>query len=266
MLRLRSGEIALFTLRKNSMRDCRPLLRISRDEGQTWSAPQPSITDAGYFVLNNDRVVQLKSGRLLLPVALHPNESDDPKRFNGRGQAMTYFSDDRGKSWRRSRSVLENPTGDRNGLQEPGLVELKDGRLLMFLRTSQGSQYVSYSRDRGDTWSTPEPGPLRSPLSPASIKRIPKTGHLLAVWNDHAHIDESMKALRTPLTVAISRDEGSTWQHAKNVENDPSGWYCYTAIAFIGDHVLLGYVAGGAGLPRLSRSVVKRLDVAWLYQ
>lgn len=257
-LRLRSGEIALFTLRKNSMLDCRPILRLSRDEGKTWSAPRPAFTDPGYFVLNNDRAVQLKSGRLLLPVALHKNETDDPKRFNGRGIAMAYLSDDKGKTWRRSKSILENPASP-NGFQEPGIVQLRDGRLLMFLRTSLGSQYFSYSKDGGDTWTEPVPSPLRSPLSPASIKRIPKTGHLFAVWND------TQSSVRTPLTVAISKDEGITWQHAKTIETDPTGWYCYTAIAFIDNRVLLGYISGGAGLPRLSRSVVNALELDWLY-
>ena len=59
--------IALFYLRKNSLIDCRPLLRVSRDEGQTSSEPRPCIPDGevGYYVLNNDRAVQLKSGRLV---------------------------------------------------------------------------------------------------------------------------------------------------------------------------------------------------------
>lgn len=66
-------------------------MRLSRDEGKTWSKPKPTIPDPGYFVLNNDRAVQLKSGRVLLPVALHRNKSEDPKQFNGQGVAMTYL-------------------------------------------------------------------------------------------------------------------------------------------------------------------------------
>ena len=280
-VRLRSGAIALFTVRKNSMLDCRPVLRLSRDEGKTWSAPRLTIREPGYYVLNNDRVIELKSGRLVLPVALHRNPSNDPKQFNGRGIAMCYLSDNQGRTWRRSKSVLENTAASKNGLQEPGVVELKDGRLLMFIRTSMGSQYFSYSRDGGDHWSPPQPSALTSPLSPATIERIPQTGDLLAVWNNHAQVDEAWRAVdvnhpdpqraksggrRTPLTVAISRDEGQTWEHAKDIETESTGWYCYTAVEFAGDRVLLGYVAGGAGLARLIRSVVTALDLAWVYQ
>src|SRR5690606_37991860 len=71
LLRLASGKIALFYLRKNSLGDCRPHLRISNDEGESWSEPVVCINvQVGYYVLNNNRVIQLASGRLLMPVAL----------------------------------------------------------------------------------------------------------------------------------------------------------------------------------------------------
>ena len=39
LLRLASGKLALFYLRKNSWLDCRPWMRTSADEGRTWSEP-----------------------------------------------------------------------------------------------------------------------------------------------------------------------------------------------------------------------------------
>ncbi len=214
LLRLKDGRIALFYLRKNSGNDCHPYLRFSSDEAKTWSDPILCIRDDGFFVLNNDRVVQLKSGRILMPVAWHGTTASGAL---GPGVSMTYLSDDSGRTWRRSATILQPPEASRAGYQEPGVVELKDGRLMMFIRTMTGSQYLSYSRDGGETWAEPKPSNLLSPLSPASIKRIPSTGDLLAVWNDHAQVDEAMRAhegaratggKRTPLTVAVSRDEG----------------------------------------------------------
>src|SRR5690606_16660809 len=71
-LRLQNGDLGLFYARKNSLDDLIPFLRISKDEAKSWSEPHPIITDQnGYFVLNNDRVIQLESGRLLVPVSLH---------------------------------------------------------------------------------------------------------------------------------------------------------------------------------------------------
>lgn len=267
LLRLKSGELALFYMRKNSMLDCRPYMRMSKNDGKKWSKARLAIPETGYYVLNNDRAYQLKSGRILLPVALHKNETPDPKRFNGRGVAMCYLSDNKGKTWRRSKTVLENPTPQAAGLQEPGVVELKDGRLLMFMRTGMGSQYFSYSSDGGDTWGAVEPSTLLSPLSPASIERIPKTGDLIAVWNDHSNVSAEIRnRRRTPLTVAVSRDDGRTWEKAKNLMDDPAGWYCYTAVEFVGNRVLLGYNAGGAGFANLSRSVMTHFSLDWLYR
>ena len=267
LLRLNSGELALFYMRKNSMLDCRPYLRISKNEGKTWSKPRLALPDPGYYVLNNDRAHQLKSGRIILPVAFHKNETADPKKFNGRGVAMCYLSDDKGKTWRRSKTVLENPSPNPVGLQEPGVVDLKDGRLLMYMRTGMGTQYFSYSSDGGDTWTPVEASTLQSPVSPATIERIPSTGDLFVVWNDHSNVSPDIKnRKRTPLTVAISKDEGKTWQHAKNIQTDPEGWYCYTAVEFVKNRVLLGYNAGGPGIGHLSRSVITYIDIDWLYQ
>jgi Neuraminidase (sialidase) len=269
LLRLKDGRVALFYVRKNSISDCRPYVRFSSDEAKSWSAPILTIQDQGYFVLNNDRVVQLKSGRILVPVALHPAVKGE---WGSRGIAMVYYSDDAGKTWRKGKSTLEAPTQTRAGFQEPGVVELKDGRVMMFIRTQLGSQYLSWSDDGGDTWSEAKPSSIQSPLSPASIKRIPTTGDLMMVWNDHSRVDPSFRSnensggKRTPLTVAISRDEGKTWVNARNVLDAPDGWYCYTAIYFKGSRALLAFAAGGEGLPRLSRTSVAWFDVKELYR
>jgi hypothetical protein len=60
---------------------------------------------------------------------------------------MCYLSDDQGRSWRRSKSTLIGRAADgrRITLQEPGVVELAGGRLLMYARTDAGSQFVCHS-------------------------------------------------------------------------------------------------------------------------
>jgi Neuraminidase (sialidase) len=265
LLRLKDGRVALFYLVKNSTADCRTYVRFSSDESKTWSEPKLCMPEEGYFVVNNSRAVQLESGRIILPAAQHDRGKDKPG-FH-RGVATCFYSDDAGATWKRSRSALEGPPASRSGLQEPLVVELKGGRLMMLCRTDQGSQFRSYSEDRGDTWSQAEPTAIRSPLSPASIQRIPKTGDLLMVWNDHSAIDPKLAGKRTPLTVAVSRDEGKTWEKRKTLYDDPEGWYCYTAIAFVAERVLLGHCAGrqAKGSSGLATTVVTCFDVDWLY-
>ncbi len=268
LLRLRSGEIALFYARKNSLTDCRPLMRISQDEAKTWGEPITVIPDdeMGYYVLNNDRVVQLKSGRLVVPLALHNKPGWEKPDWDG--TIVCYLSDDDGRSWRRGRDEHQahTPDGKRITLQEPGVIEMSDGRLMMFCRTRSGSQYLSFSGDQGETWSAFEPSNILSPCSPASIERIPQTGDLLLVWNNHENIADELRGMRTPLNVAISRDEGKSWENVKTLADDPHGWYCYTAVEFVGDHVLLGHCAGDRRKGGLARTQVTRFPVAWLYE
>jgi predicted neuraminidase len=251
LLRLKNGYIALFYGIKNSQEDCMPMMRISDDEAKTWTDPIRCITDKkGYFVLNNNRVIQLSNGRLLMPVALHnvPNG-----KWSNMGQLFTYYSDDNGKTWKSSEEVA-NP--DKVITQEPGVVEQKDGTIFMFIRANPGVQYASYSKDNGETWSTAQPIRIASPLSPASIARIPSTGDLLMVWNNNGTNQK-----RTPLDVAVSKDEGKSWEHIKILEDDPDGVFCYTAIHFTGKDVLLAY----ANWKTKGTTIIK-LSLEWIYK
>lgn len=258
LLRLQNNKIALVYLRKNSLSDCLPQMRISEDEGSTWSSALTIIQDQkGYFVVNNDRVVQLKSGRILVPVSLHKTPET---AWSNKGTLRCYFSDDQGSTWKTGEAV---PAPDSIITQEPGVVELKNGHVMMFIRASSGFQYQAFSSNKGESWSFAEPAAIPSPISPASVKRIPKTGDLLLVWNNNgANGPGYFNGKRTPLTIAISGNEGKTWRKIKNIENDPDGTFCYTAIHFTNDHVLLGYGAGAG----LSSSQVRRLSLDWIYK
>lgn len=260
--RLQNGDIALLYLRKNGHDDCRPYLRISADETQSWSEPIAVADRMGYYVVNNDRLVQHSSGRLLVPTAIH---AEDGETFRGQGRAMCFLSDDNGATWRRSESTMTPPEDLASGYQEPGVVELADGTLLMLIRTSGGYLYESRSNDGGDAWSPAVPTELKSPVSPATVERIPGTATLLLLWNNHDGIDESLQGKRTPLTAAISTDEGASWIPVENLEDDPNGWYCYTAMECVVEHVLLAYCAGdrtqnnGLALTKLARIPLARL-------
>src|SRR6185295_14313350 len=122
LLRLTEGEIAMFYLRKNSLEDCVPLMRISTDEGRTWGDPVPCVSEDGYYVLNNDRAVLLKSGRIVLPLARHAKGGE---KRSVRSTALCALSDNGGRTWRTSATELAAPEVCRTGLQEPGVIELK---------------------------------------------------------------------------------------------------------------------------------------------
>jgi hypothetical protein len=260
LLRLASGDIALVYLRKHSKYDCLPVLRISTDEAKTWSPPTEIVPEQerGYYIVNNDRIVQLSSGSIIVPCAQHVDNKAE--KFSPYAEAVCYLSDDNGRHWRRGCGMARVSRDIKTGLQEPGVVELSDGRLLMFCRTDAGAQFFAYSSDQGETWTQPAPGTLQSPLAPASIKRIPGTTDLLAIWNNN----DTHAYHRTPLTAAISHDDGRTWANVKNLEDDPRGIYCYTAIDFAGDQVLLAYCAGRDTVRNgLSTTKLARLPLNW---
>ena len=110
-----------------------------------------------------------------------------------------------------------------------------------------------------------------------SIKRIPSTGDLLAVWNDHSgrwDLPEPKEGKfpsrdRTPLVLATSSDESKTWRNARLIEIDPKKGFCYTAIHFVDDAVLLAYSCGRGsewGLPDSCPCCLRvwiTADVSW---
>jgi Neuraminidase (sialidase) len=268
LLRAASGKLHLTYLVKNDWLDCRPYLRTSEDDGATWSQPRLILQAPGYFVVNNDRLIQTAKGRLILPVAFHRSRGQEPtssRSFDARAIALWICSDDDGKTWQESANWWAMPIRSGSGLQEPGVVERADGSLFSWARTDAGFQYGFESKDGGKVWGAPTPTTLASPVSPASIKRIPGSSELLAVFNDHSGRVPFPKGRRSPLVAAISKDGGATWGGPKVLEGDPDGWYCYTAIHFVGDDVLLGYCAGdSAKKTYLNVLRLRKVSLAWL--
>ena len=251
ILRLKAGELLLFYLRKNSLTDCQVYVRRSTDEFETLSEPARVSVDDGYIGCHNDRAVQLSSGRIVLPTSAHTiykqeNGKREPEFFRS-GAAKVYYSDDKGRTWQGDPGEIAPRSITQH---EPGVVELKDGRLWMYMRTVQGAIYGCYSSDGGVHWTEPKPTPLDSPEAPATIKRIPWTRDLLCVWNDHTGYHALPRSIRSPLCLAISEDEGKTWSKPRVLEAGPpdDGWrsvarsyYSYTSMTFVKDRVILSY-------------------------
>ena len=253
LLRLQDGRIALVYSRKSqipgySLMDCRPLIRFSSDEAQSWSEPTEIANVPFLYLVNrNDSLIQLRSGRLILPVSFHPYTS---KQNGGQGIALYFLSDDGGASWRRSRECCYPHHSLSRGLMEPGVVELNDGRLLGWFRTRNGCQYKTFSYDQGETWSEAIPAPeFPSPSSPLALKRDPEDNALTAVWNDYSPIRSVRYAGgvigRTPLVLARSLDEGQTWIDHKTLEDAPDHGFAYTAMLFEDRSLYLAYCCGG---------------------
>lgn len=269
MERLADGSIALaFIQRFGPEEDCL-LFSRSFDEGKNWQEPVNITGELNrkyrFLVCNNDRMRQFSTGRIALPLNLYPdfaNHSDGCFTGGPHNDAAMLYSDDHGQSWHLSQTIaLKNENIVKPAkinwrwqygwehlikmvdvTQEPGVEELPDGRIMMYVRTWLGCMYAAFSPDGGVHWGDFHPVPdLVAPDGPESIRRVPGTDKLLCLYNDRSKLAYGDAAFRwrTPLTAAISSDCGKSWKTLGNVENEEHN-YCYTSICFLpGNKVLL---------------------------
>ena len=259
LLRLHDGRIFFVFGRKNSPADSVPMFRISLDNRLTFSSPQAIPVDPhpAYYTINNDRVIQLGSGRILAPLAYTKDY-----RLDHHFLTRVYYSDNEGKTWKASKTIIDVKQSS-GGAQEPGVVQLPNGKVMLWVRTNTGHPYQAYSDNDGITWSTPEPMSVPAPNSPQSIKRIPRTDDLLMIWNNSA-------TNRFPLAAAISKDNGRTWPDIRNLDADAHDTYAYPSITFVNNWAFFTYYSGPPvgkheKMPFWSLKF-KRVPIKWLYQ
>jgi sialidase-1 len=250
-------RIALFYLQKNSHSDLDLYARYSTDECQTFGERVLVTPNAGYHVVNNDRITRLSTGRLLAPTA----STSDATKVN-HFTCRCYISDDEGLTWRAGKAAVDLP---KRGAMEPEVIELKDGRILMIMRNQLGTISKSYSRDGGDTWSPPGDLGVTAPEAPATLRRIPATGDLLLIWNNTYTAGAGHGGERTPLTAAISTDEGQTWKNVRNLETNPKLTYSYTSLTFAQERAVMTYWVGDRS-KRQWAAKFRSLPVSWFYK
>lgn len=263
-LRMNNGDIGAFYIIKNADGTDKIVLTRSADEGESWSEPVnclDCLDVQDYYVINNDRVIKLKNGRIILPLARHTVLTEH-KDFMP-GEICFVVSDDDGYSWRKTETELKCPfKNNHDGYEEPGLYELSDGRVWCYIRTSLGFQYEAFSNDGGITWSEPAPNMFfSSPCSPMLVKDCGE--YTLAVFNpvpEHALRPESEPWGRTPYVIAVNSDKGKTFSKERifYIEDDLGNGYCYPAIIEVNGGFLVAYYhSNNTGIPLNSTKMIK---------
>jgi len=102
-----------------------------------------------------------------------------------------------------------------------------------------------------------EPGPGNPRNSEGDIIEL-KDGRLCLIYSRFT--GGSGDDAAADLAMRISRDEGRTWSDDQIIEGNPDGWYCYTAVTFVKDRVLLVYCAGDKKIGGLNRLKVTALS------
>lgn len=253
LLRMKNGDIGMFVVAKPDDRIYRIFLVRSGDDGAHFDRVTDcqEKTAVGQYVLNNSRVIQLTTGRILLPLAYHRTNAapGGTSCKDGRGVAVFLYSDDDGATWEEAPDTVSMPfPSSRSGLQEPGVLEMRNGTIYAYFRTDLHAQWEAFSYDGGLHWTSAQPSRFTSPLSPMKIVRDPD-GRLLAVWNPVPNYAGRVLSKtgwgRTPLVMAWSSDEGNTWSAPEVLECEPEHGYCYPAVFFLKDGMLISYCSGG---------------------
>ncbi len=188
----------------------------SEDEGRTWKDKKRVF--AGYCgALRN--MIETADGNLVLPVTCLLR---DPSRHG----ICVYVSTDGGKNWAPSSDIVDlGGHGDHDGACEPAIVELRDGRLWMLIRTTLGQFWSAFSSDGGRTWPILRPSAIEASSAPGGMIRL-ASGRLALAWNrlcstqrksyprfggDGQIALRPFSGHRNELSIAFSDDDGTTW-------------------------------------------------------
>jgi len=198
----------------------------STDSGLNWSAPIGLDSPGSFYErAHGGRPIQLDDGGILWATYYQ----DVGEEFL-RGAIRR--SDDSGKTWQ----VISRIIRDNNNIDEPAIVELKDGRLLLVTRPDGA---VFYSADKGVTWS--DSGTRVIPQGGGKFK----APQLIALGDGNLVVVATCRNLRAWISV----DQGKTWSTDIPIDTEsygyPGSWI------LDGQSILLPYCASGRAPNRI---------------
>ncbi|MAX38963.1 sialidase family protein [Gimesia sp.] len=242
---------------------------ISTDQGRSWGARQVLQPNRWKQNVKHPNLIRLSEQEILFSYV----GWDDASQRN----IYLRRSTDNGKTW-----------GEQRQISEPGwyccnadhALRLRSGRVLIPAHGPYAKKYVGgtsykggnlhsfvfYSDDGFRTWkrsadSMTAPG--RGCHEPAIVKRIPSTGDLLLLWNNVA---SPSNWPRTPLTAAISKNEGKTWGHFQDIDARETFDAAYPSVTFIGDEALIAYYSRSTRWKRDSEITLRIYQISQFYR
>lgn len=235
------GELWLFFKIGSRISDWTGWLTKSKDGGLTWSAREPLPEGFLGPVKNKPELV---GNRLICPSStesggwkLHFEILDlDSREWKYVGPVAAE------PAWRTDNLLPDGTPAPKAKLKpvdciQPSILKLSDGRLMVLMRTRNGRLAASYSSDNGDTWSEVKLTTLPNNQSGTDAVTLPDGRHAL-IYNDFSTLPGTKKGPRTPLRIAVSEDDGETWQNAVTLEDSPISQYSYPAIIVGSDGTL----------------------------
>jgi sialidase-1 len=261
----------------------RAFYQRSVDDGLSWSKPVEITAtfdafkkDYAWKVLATgpNHSIQLKTGRLVVPVWLSTGEGGNAHRPS---VTATIYSDDQGKTWKAG-DIAVPCTDEWINPNETVAIELNDGRVMLNVRSESEAhrRLVVTSPDGATNWSTPKfDDALLEPICMGGIVRYHHGGQSLILFSNPHNLDKAQGKAepgknrdRKNLSVKLSRDEGGTWAVNKRLEDGPSA---DSDLAVTKDGTILcfyGRAGDGKGMTAWSggRLTLARFNLEWLQQ
>ena len=209
LFRPKGGDLLLFFKAGPSPQTWSGFLRRSADGGKSWS--DAAILPAGILGPVRSKPIEDAQGRLICGSSV--------ESYNAWG-CWVEITPDRGATWGKHGpiNVPEHP----HGIIQASVFPIADGKLGLLARSRGiGRLCRSESADGGATWTPAEPIDMPNPNAGADATRL-ADGRLALICNPVAHG-------RTPLVVAVSDDDGKTFDIRLTLEDGP-GEYSYPAL------------------------------------
>lgn len=234
----------------------------SIDGGENWIDNQRVVEgyNANFFGF-----IKTSQGRIIFPVE---HLVSSPGRF----VVFSCYSDDEGKTWKRSNIIDLGGHGHHDGATEPTLAELSDGSILMLIRTNLDYFWQAISKDSGKYWRIIKPSTIDASSSPGYLLRL-HSGRLVLVWNrvgpetgiyQRPYLPQHSEVLsswfREELSIIFSEDEGKTWTKPVVIARQPGGQLSYPYL-FEKEHGEIWVIAGFAFKKRWEEPAPLRLKI-----
>ncbi len=242
--------------------------RRSEDRGKTWTMPISMLSEderahqSCVYTKAADHIIVTQTGRIVLPACVpmlgprssYPRYPLGPDSETSLMYSFALYSDDEGQTWHKSHNLIftvlegkypgddDAPALGKGGcydFEEPTVVELSNGSLMMFGRSIIGRTFKSISvpdpmpwpahhvwesfdtsgLGAGAVWRHPVPTPLACSRGPSNLKYIPALKAILCIWNQVSTKEIIEGISRHRLSTALSFDDGETWQYFKNLHS-----------------------------------------------
>ncbi|MBR3943364.1 MAG: exo-alpha-sialidase [Clostridia bacterium] len=276
----------------------------------TWAI----LNDEGYNSANNRFVKISESNVHILKVPVYMEScnrwfifgeyvdySEKPDKF-----IAVFYSDDNGESWAEVSITEPAPkfeikpphlgTRWQQWSKEPTIVELSNGDLLMFTRTSQNYYYMYRSSDKGESWSKPEQTNFHGTITMPVLEKLSDGRILFFGCNTQPMPELDLHSVFPPLPesiksgiwedvftnrdanhLSISEDDGKTWIGLRELYlNDVRNYADFRSVGGVDSRDKSVHQAQMIELPynkvliHFGQNTISRkaviLDVNWLYE